>query len=80
MSTLNGVHMLLGVMLAVALGYIGRWWYLEHGRGALRAKTPAALVVGFTVNIIDTLGIGSFAIFKLQHRMAPVLSPGRRAG
>ena len=80
MSALNGVHILLGVMVAVALGYIGRWWYLERGRGALRAMSPADLVVGFTVNFFDTLGIGSFApttaIFKLQRRMADEEIPG----
>jgi len=80
MSALNGVHILLGVMVAVALAYISRWWYLERGRGALRAMSAADLIVGFTVNFFDTLGIGSFApttaIFKLQHRMADEEIPG----
>jgi uncharacterized membrane protein YfcA len=80
MAAVNGVHILLGVVAAVAVGYIARWWLLERGRGALRRMRPADLAVGFTVNFFDTLGIGSFApttaIFKLQQRMPDDELPG----
>ncbi len=80
MSAVKGVHLLLGVVVAVAVGYIARWWLLERGRGAPRQMRPMDLPVGFAVNFFDTLGIGSFApttaIFKMQHRMPDDEIPG----
>jgi len=80
MSTRNGVYLLLGILVAVAVAYIGRWWTLERGRGALRDMRPADLSTGFVTDFFDTLGIGAFApttaIFKLQRRMPDEEIPG----
>ena len=73
MPAINGVYLLLGVVAAVGVWFMGRWWFLERGRGALRAMRRADLVTGFVTEFFDTLGIGAFApttaIFKLQRRM-----------
>src|SRR5215472_15759051 len=73
MPAMNGVYLLLGVVAAVGVWFMGRWWFLERGHGALRAMRRADLVTGFVTNFFDTLGIGAFApttaIFKLQRRM-----------
>jgi uncharacterized membrane protein YfcA len=77
---MNGVYILLGVVAAVGLWFMGRWWFLERGRGAPRAMRPADLLTGFVTDFFDTLGIGAFApttaIFKLQRRMADDEIPG----
>src|SRR5215469_8353441 len=80
MPAVNGIYILLGVVAAVGLWFIGRWWFLERGRGVARAMRPADLVTGFVTDFFDTLGIGAFApttaIFKLQRRMADEEIPG----
>lgn len=80
MSVMNGVYILLGVVATVGVAFVGRWWFLERGRGALRAMRPADLATGFVTDFFDTLGIGAFApttaIFKLQQRMADDEIPG----
>ena len=80
MPAVNGVYILLGLVAAVGVWFTGRWWFLERGRGVLRAMRPADLVTGFVTDFFDTLGIGAFApttaIFKLQRRMADDEIPG----
>jgi uncharacterized membrane protein YfcA len=80
MSAKNGVYVLLGILVAVAVAYTGRWWTLERRRGALRDMRPADLATGFVTDFFDTLGIGAFApttaIFKLQRRMPDEEIPG----
>ena len=80
MPAMNGVYLLLGVVAAVGVWFMGRWWFLERGRGALRAMRRADLVTGFVTDFFDTLGIGAFApttaIFKLQRRMPDDEIPG----
>jgi len=77
---MNGVYLLLAVVAAVGVWFIGRWWFLERGRGVLRGMRPVDLVTGFLTDFFDTLGIGAFApttaIFKLQRRMADDEIPG----
>jgi uncharacterized membrane protein YfcA len=66
---------LLGVLLALALFYIGRWIVLERravgvevrspekppGVSSLPLWPPLGPALGFVTNFFDTLGIGSFA-------------------
>lgn len=77
---MNGVSLLLAVVAGVGAVFLGRWWFLERGRGALQAMRRADLATGFFTNFFDTLGIGDFApttaIFKLQRRMADDEIPG----
>src|SRR5262245_6900248 len=80
MPAMNGVYILLGVVASVGAAFLARWWFLERGRGALRAMRLADLATGFVTDFFDTLGIGAFApttaIFKLQRRMADEEIPG----
>jgi len=80
MPAVNGVYVLLGVLAGVGVTFLCRWWFLERGRGALRAMRSSDLATGFVTEFFDTLGIGAFApttaIFKLQRRMADDLIPG----
>jgi uncharacterized membrane protein YfcA len=80
MPAINGVYVLLGVLAGVGVTFLGRWWLLERGRGALRTMRPSDLATGFVTDFFDTLGIGAFApttaIFKLQRRMADEDIPG----
>jgi uncharacterized membrane protein YfcA len=80
MSAKNGVYLLLGILVAVAVVYTRRWRTLERRRGALRDMRPADLATGFVTDFFDTLGIGAFApttaIFKLQRRMPDEQIPG----
>ena len=80
MPAMNGVYILLGLVASVGMAFLGRRWFLERGRGALRAMRPADLATGFVTDFVDTLGIGAFArttaIFKLQRRMADEEIPG----
>jgi uncharacterized membrane protein YfcA len=77
---MNGVYILLAVVAGVGVTFLGRWWFLERGRGARRAMRPTDLATGFVTDFFDTLGIGAFApttaIFKLQRRMADDEIPG----
>src|SRR5215831_14313754 len=80
MPAMNGVYVLLGVLAGVGVTFLGRWWFLERGRGALRAMRVSDLATGFVTDFFDTLGIGCFApttaIFKLQQRMGDDEIPG----
>ncbi|MEA3140352.1 MAG: hypothetical protein QOK23_2521 [Gammaproteobacteria bacterium] len=75
---------LLSALALISLGYIGRWWWLEHARAALEGggRSPRLMdgLVGFVTNFFDTLGIGSFApttaYFKLRARMPDDEIPG----
>jgi uncharacterized membrane protein YfcA len=75
---------LLSALALISLGYIGRWWWLEHSRAALEGggRSPRLMdgLVGFVTNFFDTLGIGSFApttaYFKLRARMPDDEIPG----
>jgi uncharacterized membrane protein YfcA len=75
---------LLSALALISLGYIGRWWWLEHSRTALEGggRSPRLMdgLVGFVTNFFDTLGIGSFApttaYFKLRARMPDDEIPG----
>ena len=75
-------RVLLGILVALALLYIGRWIVLE--RRARRDATAAPGVihpaVGFVTNFFDTLGVGSFApttsIFKLLKLVPDERIPG----
>jgi uncharacterized membrane protein YfcA len=79
-----GRVVLLAAIALVALGYIGRWWWLERARGPdpARPRRPriSDLIVGFVTNFFDTLGIGCFApttaYFKLRSRMPDDEIPG----
>jgi uncharacterized membrane protein YfcA len=80
MSRINGVHLLLATLVAVALWFGRRWWLLERGRARGGQLRPGDLATGFVTDFFDTLGIGAFApttaIFKLQRRMADDQIPG----
>jgi uncharacterized membrane protein YfcA len=80
MPAMNGVYLVLAIVAGVGLVFLGRWWFLERGRGVLRTMRPADVATGFVTEFFDTLGIGAFApttaIFKLQRRMADDEIPG----
>lgn len=74
---------LLGLLSALALFYIVRWFMLERGRpatGAPRAPGFVQTVTGFVTNFFDTLGVGSFApttsVFKLSGLVPDEKIPG----
>jgi uncharacterized membrane protein YfcA len=72
---------LWAALVVVAVGYVGRWWWLERARPAGHARTsPAFLATGFGVNFLDTLGIGSFAtttaVFRLGRLVRDEHLPG----
>lgn len=72
---------LWAALVAVTVGYVGRWWWLERARPPGHARTsPAFLATGFGVNFLDTLGIGSFAtttaVFRLGRLVRDEDLPG----
>ncbi|HET9388978.1 MAG TPA: sulfite exporter TauE/SafE family protein, partial [Steroidobacteraceae bacterium] len=79
-----GTNALLSLLVALAVWFSWRWWYLERPRRALTqvSRHPHLndLLLGFVTNVLDTLGIGSFApttaVFKLQRRPADEDIPG----
>src|SRR5581483_6672605 len=79
-----GTNALLSLLVALAVWFSWRWWYLEKPRRALAqvSRHPHLndLILGFVTNVLDTLGIGSFApttaVFKLQRRPADEDIPG----
>lgn len=75
-------RVLLGILIALALFYIGRWVVLERRKRSGTTSGPGALhpTVGFVTNFFDTLGVGSFApttsIFKLFKLVPDERIPG----
>ena len=74
-------RVLLGVLVALALFYIGRWIVLERrARGGVSSPGVVHPLVGFVTNFFDTLGVGSFApttsIFKLLKLVPDERIPG----
>ncbi|HEY2676561.1 MAG TPA: sulfite exporter TauE/SafE family protein [Steroidobacteraceae bacterium] len=75
---------LLSALVLMTLVYVGRWWILEHARGApsgvLRTLRLEDGLVGFVANFFDTLGVGCFApttaYFKLRARIPDEEIPG----
>lgn len=84
---------LVSALALIAVAYISRWWTLERARGRIAVPPDQAassvqgrkprltdVLVGFTTNFFDTLGIGSFApttaYFKLRARMPDEEVPG----
>lgn len=76
--------MLLSLLAALSVWYIGQWWSIERARLAAsalsRLPTAEALLLGFVTNLLDTLGIGAFAtstaFLKLRGKVADVDIPG----
>ena len=74
-------RVLLGILIVLALFYIGRWIMLER-RARSGAASPGVIhpLVGFVTNFFDTLGVGSFApttsIFKLMKLVPDEKIPG----
>ncbi|HEY3784372.1 MAG TPA: sulfite exporter TauE/SafE family protein [Steroidobacteraceae bacterium] len=74
----------MSVLLALAAWFTWRWWFIERtrGDGVRGSRHPHLndLFLGFVTNVLDTLGIGSFApttaVFKLQHRPPDEDIPG----
>jgi uncharacterized membrane protein YfcA len=77
------------LILALAL-YIGTWLRIERrrrldGRGEparppARAKVPVLLGIGFGANLLDTLGIGSFATTAAAFRLGRLVRDGDLPG
>ncbi len=73
---------LLGLLAALALFYVVRWYMLERGGGAAGTRKPGVIqiVTGFVTNFFDTLGVGSFApttsVFKLFRLVPDEKIPG----
>lgn len=54
--------LLLGVIVALALLFVWRWWHtVDRASGERLRPTPVQVVIGFLVSFFDTLGIGSLA-------------------
>ena len=75
-------RVLLGLLVALALLYMGRWIILERRARSGTALAPGMVhpAVGFITNFFDTLGVGSFApttsIFKLLKLVPDQQIPG----
>jgi len=75
-------HVLLAALLLLALFYVWRWFGIERHKTAGQGRRPGVwdLAVGFGTNLLDTLGIGSFATsttaFKLFRRVPDEQIPG----
>jgi uncharacterized membrane protein YfcA len=54
--------LLLGVIVALSLVFVWRWWHtVDRGGGERLRPTLLQVVIGFIVSFFDTLGIGSLA-------------------
>jgi len=69
MPAVNGVYILLGVVASVGVAFLGRWWFLERGRGALRTMRLADLATGFVTDFFDTLGIYAAVVMLMSGRV-----------
>src|SRR5687768_3439561 len=74
-------QVLLGLLVLLALFYIGRWIVIERSRRVDGLK-PGLIqsLTGFVTNFFDTLGVGSFApttsVFKLFKLVPDEKIPG----
>jgi uncharacterized membrane protein YfcA len=73
---------LLVLLAAIALFYMGRWFVIERRRASGATSRPglAHTLTGFVTNFFDTLGVGSFApttsVFKLFKLVPDEKIPG----
>jgi len=73
MPAINGVYILLLALVAsVGVAFLGRWWFLECGRGALRAVRLADLATGFVTDFFDTPGIYAAVVMLMSARVPAV--------
>jgi len=67
---MNGVYiLLLAVVASVGVAFLGRWWFLERGGGALRAMRLADLATGCVTDFFDTLGIYAAMVMLMSARV-----------
>ena len=69
MPAMNGVYILLAVVASVGAALLGRWWFLERCRAALRAVRLADLATGFVTDFFDTLGIYAAVVMLVSARV-----------
>jgi uncharacterized membrane protein YfcA len=73
---------LLGLLSALALFYVARWFMLERTNAGGETRKPGFVhvITGFVTNFFDTLGVGSFApttsVFKLFKLVPDERIPG----
>jgi uncharacterized membrane protein YfcA len=73
-------QVLLGLLVLLALFYMGRWFVLERNRATQVKPGLIHTLTGFVTNFFDTLGVGSFApttsVFKLFKLVPDEKIPG----